>query len=128
METSIFLARVIGLIGIISTLAIIFNYKKSLAFDAESIKNPLLSYLSGFLFLILGVLLVVSHSVWVFDWRLIITLLGWIILLKGVGRIFFPLAVRRLIEKKKNNRIFFLGEIVVLLLSLYLLYRGFFVY
>ena len=128
METSIFLARVIGLIGIISTLAIIFNYKKSLAFDAEAIKNPLLSYLSGFLFLILGVLLVVSHSVWVFDWRLIITLLGWIILLKGVGRIFFPLAVRRLIEKKKNNRIFFLGEIVVLLLSLYLLYRGFFVY
>ncbi len=128
METSIFLARVIGLIGIISTLAIIFNYKKSLAFDAESIKNPLLSYLSGFLFLILGVLLVVSHSVWVFDWRLIITLLGWIVLLKGIGRIFFPQVVIRLTEKKKNNRTFILGEIVVLLLSLYLLYRGFFVY
>ena len=128
METSIFLAKVIGLISVISTAAVMVRYKESLAFDEEAIKNPLFTYVSGFVFLILGVLLVVSHSVWTPDWRLVITILGWLVLLKGVGRIFFSNAVRRLIERKRNNRRFLLGEIVVFMVGLYLLYYGFFVY
>lgn len=128
METSIFLARVIGLVGIISTTAVVLRYKESLAFDKEAVKSPLLLYISGFIFLILGALIVVSHSIWVFDWRITITVLGWLVLLKGISRIFFPNAVRRMIEKKKNNRKFILGEVVALLISLYLLYYGFIFY
>ncbi|MEK7138833.1 MAG: hypothetical protein AAB799_01495, partial [Patescibacteria group bacterium] len=108
--------------------AVMVRYKESLAFDEEAIKNPLFTYVSGFVFLILGVLLVVSHSVWTPDWRLVITILGWLVLLKGVGRIFFSNAVRRLIERKRNNRRFLLGEIVVFMVGPYLLYYGFFVY
>jgi len=128
METSIFLAKVIGLVSVISTTAILVRYKESLAFEAEAVQSPLFVYTSGFLILILGVLLVVSHSVWTLDGRLVITLVGWLILLKGAGRIFFPNAVRRLIEKKRDNRKFILGEVVVLLVGLYLLYYGFIVY
>jgi len=128
METSIFLAKVIGLISVISATAVISRYKKSIAFDQEAIKNPLFTYTSGFAIIILGVLLVVSHSVWVFDWRLVITIMGWLVLLKGIGRIFFPDAIGRLIEKKIKNRAFILGEVVVFLIGLYLLYYGFIVY
>ncbi len=128
METSIFLAKVIGLISVISTTAVMVRYKESLAFDEEAVKNPLFTYVSGFIILILGVLLVVSHSAWTLDWRLVITILGWLVLLKGVGRIFFPNAVRRLVERKRNNRWFLLGEIVVFMVGLYLLYYGFLVY
>jgi len=128
METSLFLAKVIGLVSVISATAVMFRYKESLAFDEEATKSPLFTYVSGFLILILGALLVVSHSVWVFDWRLVITILGWLVLFKGIGRIFFPRAVGRLIEKKKDHRSFILGEVVVLLLGLYLLYYGFIVY
>ena len=127
METSIFLARVIGIVGAISAIAVMLNYKKSLVFDEEAAKSGLLIYLSGFFLLILGALLVISHSVWVSDWRVVITIFGWIVLLKGVGRIFFPNHVKRLILKKKKNRAFILGEIVVLLMSFYLLYYGFIV-
>lgn len=59
------------------------------------------------------------------DWRLVITIMGWLVLLKGAGRILFPWAVRRLIEKKRGDRRFLLGEVVVLLVGLYLLYYGF---
>ena len=128
METSIFLAKVIGLVSVISTAAVLIRYKESLALEEEAVKSPAIIYLSGFAFLILGVLLIVSHSVWVFDWRLVITVLGWSILLKGAGRIFFPSAVRRMIEKKRNNRSFLLAEVVVFLFGLYLLYYGFLVY
>lgn len=125
METSLFLAKVIGLVSVISTAAILIRYKEAVALEAEAAKSPLLIYFSGFAFLILGTLLVVSHSVWTFDWRLIITIMGWLVLLKGAGRIFFPTAVRRLIEQKRDDRRFLLGEVVVLLIGLYLLYYGF---
>ena len=128
METSIFLARVIGLVSVISAVAVMIRYKESLVLEEEAMKSPLHIYLSGFVFLILGVLLVVSHSVWVFDWRIVITVIGWLVLLKGMGRIFFPNAVRRLVEKKKTNRKFIFGEVAVFLIGLYLLYYGFIVY
>ena len=128
METSIFLAKVIGLISVISATAVMVRYKESLVFDEEAVKSPLFMYISGFVILILGVLIVVSHPVWVLDWRIIITIFGWLVLLKGIGRIFFPDAVKHLIEKKKANRKFILGEVAVFLAGLYLLYYGFIVY
>ena|SRR3989344_228875 len=128
METSIFLSKVIGLVSVISTIAVLVRYKEHLALEEETAKNPTLVYLSGFAFLALGVLLVVSHSVWMLDWRIVITILGWLILLKGAGRIFFPNAVMRLIVKKRDNRKFIMGEVVVFLVGLYLLYYGFLVY
>ena len=128
METSIFLAKVIGLVSVIITTAVLIRYKESLAFDEEAVKSPFFTYASGFIILILGVLIIVSHSVWVFDWRLVITIFGWLVLLKGVGRIFFPNAVRRMIERKRDNRWFLLGEVIVFLIGLYLLYHGFLVY
>ena len=128
METSIFLAKVIGLISVISTTAVMIRYKESHVFEEEAVKSSSFTHISGFVFLILGVLLVVSHPVWVLDWRIVITIFGWLLLLKGVGRIFFPVAVRHLIEKKKANHKFILGEIAVFLIGLYLLYYGFIVY
>jgi len=128
LETSIFLAKVIGIVSVISTAAVLIRYKESLTFEEEAMKSPLLIFLSGFLILTIGVILVVSHSFWVADWRLAITVFSWLFLLKGVGRIFFPNAVRRLVEKKKYNRKFILGEILVFLYGLYLLYYGFIVF
>ncbi len=128
MEISIFLAKVIGLISVISTLAVLARYKTFLKMEEEAVKYPVLVYLSGFLILIIGVLLVVSHQVWTRDWRLVITIIGWLILLKGSIRIFFPGAVRSLIEKKQNNHWFLLADAAVFLIGLYLVYQGFFVY
>jgi len=128
MEISIFLARVIGIVSIITTIAIFIRYKKSLQFEKEVAKNPASIYISGFVFLILGVLLTVSHSIWTLDWRVIITLLGWVILIKGIGRILFPEAVGRMIDKKQTNHWFIIGEILIFIIGLYLLYYGFIVY
>lgn len=125
MDTSVFLARVIGLFVTLSTAAILLRYKKALELEAAVVKNPMTTYLSGFLILILGILLVVSHQLWTSDWRVIITVIGWLVLLKGLLRIFFPEAVGKLIAKKQRNRHFVWAEVAVLLLGLYLLYQGF---
>lgn len=125
METSIFLARVLGLVCVFSALSVLVRYKELLTVEAEVVSNRAVSLLAGYAILIMGVLLVVSHWVWVPDWRLVITILSWMVLFKGLGRIFFPSWVQRMIARKKHNRAFMLGEIVLLLVGLYLLYWGF---
>jgi len=126
MEHSIFLAKVIGLFGAISTLAIIVRYKTYLEIEADSAKNPIIIYLSGFIILIIGILLVVSHQVWSGDWRVVITIFGWLFLLKGIIRIFFPETAKKLFEKKRSDRRFIIAEVMFFLFSLYLIYKGFF--
>ena len=128
METSIFLAKVIGLSGAISTLAIIIRYKAFAEMEEHASRNPVILYLSGLTFIVLGSLLVSSHQVWTRDWRVIVTIIGWLLLVKGVLRIFFPELVIKLLARKKNNRNFMIAEVAVLLVSLCLFYQGFFIY
>lgn len=125
METTVFLARVIGLFGAISTLAILIRYKTYLAMEESAAKNPVLTYLSGFFILLVGLVLTLSHPVWTLDWPIVITIIGWLVLIKGALRILFPEIVQKLIDKKQTDRRFLLSEIVVLLISLYLIYQGF---
>lgn len=125
METSLFLAKVIGLTGVISTLAIIIRYKLHLEIEESASKDLSAIYSSGFIFLLLGILLTVSHSILTLDWRLIITILSWAMLLKGILRILVPEMVRKLIRGKKNNKNFILAEVIILLICLYLTYKGF---
>jgi hypothetical protein len=125
MENSIFLAKVIGLFGAISTLTIILRYKRHIVMEQNAAKNPLVIYLSGFLFLMLGSILTVSHPVWTRDWRVVVTILSWLILVKGAIRILYPNTVKKLIEKKISDRRYILAEVVAFFISLYLIYRGF---
>jgi hypothetical protein len=37
-----------------------------------------------------GLAVVLSHNVWVQDWRVIVTLLGWLALISGGVRVFAP--------------------------------------
>ncbi|MEP6793498.1 MAG: hypothetical protein ABJB16_04175 [Saprospiraceae bacterium] len=125
METSIYLAQVIGLFGALTTFTIIIRYKFYLSMEEIVAKNPATIYMSGFMFLLLGILVVVSHQVWSMDWRVIITLLGWLLLFKGLMRIIFPQKIIALLLKKLEEKRFIFGEIAVFILSLFLIYQGF---
>ena len=128
METSLFLAKVVGLSLAISTLAIIVRHKMFKEVIEQASKSFLTICLSGFTFIILGALLISSHNIWTLDWRVIITVIGWALLLKGSLRIFFPELVLNLLAQKKNTSLFMFAELLVFLASLYLLYQGYFVY
>ena len=53
-------------------------------------KNAALTYFVGFTAVIFGFLIVNYHNIWVKDWPVLITLLGWLALIKGVLLIAFP--------------------------------------
>lgn len=128
LEISIFLAKAIGVFAIVSSLAIILNYKKTIGYEVELSKNPATVYATGFIFFVIGVLIVVSHPVFEISWRVLITFMGIAVLLKGIGRIFIPESVNKMIEKKQKNNKFIIGEVAFLIIGLYLSYYGFIVY
>ncbi len=49
-----------------------------------------LMFVTGFFTLVLGILVVVSHNIWQWNWRVLITIIGWLTLLKGMSIILYP--------------------------------------
>jgi hypothetical protein len=52
--------------------------------------DPALSILVGILTLLAGLAIVNAHNLWVSDWRVIITILGWLAIIRGVLSLLFP--------------------------------------
>lgn len=101
MTISIFLAKIIGTYMLITSIAMLINlkfYKKALD---EAVKSPMIILISAILTLILGILIVISHNVWIQGWPVIITIIGWLILIKGILLFFFPSGLSKCMKKCK---------------------------
>jgi len=56
----------------------------------EFLRNPALIFFSGMIMMSAGLVVVLTHNVWVLDWHVIITLLGWVTVISGAARVFAP--------------------------------------
>ena len=96
MSNSIFLAKLIGPVALALAIALFLNRAAFRTMAQEFLRSPALLYLSGFLTLLGGLALVLSHNVWVADWRVIITILGWLATIGGAARMLLPAKVKDL--------------------------------
>lgn len=88
--------------------------------------HPEAVFLTGFLETVLGIAFVFGHNIWTPDFRGVITVIGWILLVRGIGRVFYPYRVVRMLEKyKKLQSVFPPLLIFVFLTGAYLAYMGF---
>lgn len=90
METSILVAQIAGVAYLALGLGMLLDpgyYKK--AFDSM-VKDPSYILFGGMMALVIGFLIVNVHNVWVQDWPVIVTLIGWIALVKGVLLLLMP--------------------------------------
>jgi hypothetical protein len=123
---SIFLAKTIGLYLVIVSAAFMLKANELKPITLDMVRNPSFVMFSGILALIFGILIVVSHNIWVMDWRVIITLLGWLALLKGVMRLFFPeFAMHKMAKCVERNDYYFIMMGITLIIGLVLLYFGY---
>ena len=124
MELSVFLAKVLGLYLVIVVPAALLNRKHFPRLIKEFSDSLAMVVLSGVVALVLGLLLVVGHNVWTADWRVIITVLGWLTLVKGVVRFAFPHKVARLGTVAASS---WWAAVLVpfFIVGVYLTYKGF---
>ncbi len=84
-------------------------------------------FLAGLLTLVTGLAIVLTHNVWVFNWPVIITILGWLSIVGGVFRILFPDSVQsmgtNMLDKPAMMTV---SGIIQIVLGLWLCYVGYF--
>jgi hypothetical protein len=124
MEISNFLAEIFGFIFIAVSLALLINQKmiKKLFLACE---NEVCLFFSGAISFILGIILIFTHNVWASNWRTIITVLGWLTLIKGSFLLFLPDLSKKWIDKFKDKDWLPIALVVTVFIGLFLVYLGF---
>jgi len=112
MDISIFLARFWGSLFIILGLSVIG--KHLLGRIIQYTEDRTITIATGYITFLLGLATVVAHSIWVADWRLAVTILGWVTLLKGIEKITFPERVNKAAQKFKGQQTFW-GFVILLI-------------
>ena len=97
MDISIFLARFWGglfiLLGLSSILA---NFLGRVIHYTE---DRTITISTGYITMLLGLATVSAHNLWLIDWRVTITILGWTTLLKGIEKVVRPGRVNKIAQK-----------------------------
>jgi hypothetical protein len=126
MQTSIFIARLLGPMFALVGIALLSKPAAFRVLLKEFIESHVLMYLAGFLGLVAGLALVLTHNVWLLDWRLIITLIGWATIVRAVVTIFQPQLIVSLgLRTIKNQGMFFGAAMIDLIIGLILSYFGY---
>ena len=90
MNTSIFLAKLIGPLALALGFGVLFNRDAVRAVLGEFIRNRAILFLAGLITFPAGLAIVLIHNVWVADWPVIITIVGWLTAFSGAIRIVAP--------------------------------------
>ena len=91
MTPSKMIAGLIGPTLIAIALALFLNLGSFPAMVEQISRDPALIFLSGILLFVAGLAIVRAHNIWSGGWPVLVTVLGWLALLGGLGRMFFPI-------------------------------------
>lgn len=126
MDNSKFLGKVIGIYLIIVSVAMFLDRAQFVTIVKQLIDNVPLMFVVGFFTLIIGILMVVAHNIWQWHWRLIITIISWLTLIKGISIIFYPQYIDKLsIFFLQSTEAGYISAVVNLLIGLVLCYFSF---
>ena len=127
METSIFIARIFGLCYLILGAGLLFNRKAFQQVMGDFCKNAALVFFAGMFTLVIGVVIILTHNIWVANWTVIITIIGWLGLIKGIWIIVFPNTVSKFMQAyQKNENLLIIHSIGALIFGAVLTFFGFF--
>lgn len=126
MTTSILFARFLGPYMIVVAAAMLRDREGIRVVAEDFMDSPAVIYLAGILTLIAGITIITFHNFWVLDWRIIITIFGYIAIVSGIFRMLFPTQVKQMGEWMLETRpIIRVAAVLNGLLGAFLTYKGF---
>ncbi len=121
MDITIFFARFWGSLFIILGLQSVFA--NLLGRTIKMTEEKAITVSTGYITFLLGLVTVILHNVWAFDWRVTITILGWSTLIKGGMKIGFPELIHKQAQMFKAQQK--LWGFVILLMGAWLFWISF---
>ncbi|MGA2313009.1 MAG: hypothetical protein ABSF87_11675 [Xanthobacteraceae bacterium] len=90
MQPPVFIARLMGPYFVVAGIGMLLNQAAYAAMIAEFVHSNALIFISGVLSLPAGLAILNVHRAWTADWRVIVTILGWLAVIGGVLRLVLP--------------------------------------
>ena len=90
MTPAVWTARLVGPVFVAIGIGIVLNRGFYAAAVGEGVRSPVLIYLAGIASLVAGLAILNGYWAWSADWRVIVTILGWLMVIGGVLRIVLP--------------------------------------
>ena len=126
MQASIFLARLLGPVLLLPGIGLFINPRVFRTMATEVVGSITLIYLFGFIDLAAGLAIVLTHNVWVASWRVLITLIGWLLLIRGAARVLITDRIMGYAAKViRNKQLYPISGAVLTFLGLVLCYFGY---
>ena len=119
-----YLAEILGISTVVISLAFLVKekYLKRLFTLMETGES---FFLWGLISFVLGLAIVLAHNIWIQDWRLIITVLGWLFLIKGLFLLFASELMKKWAKKVENASFLPFVMVVMVFIGLVITYLGF---
>lgn len=124
MDVSIFIAKLMGIYMLIVAAIWIFRKDQVEATIKEVLSSNGLLALSGVISLVLGLAIAIGHPIWEWNWRGLITVIGYLSILKGIMRLAFPAQIQQRVLNVVSQGYWFVIALVIVL-GAYLTYSGF---
>lgn len=90
MGLSLLIAQIFSAVYIVSGIAVLMGSVDLDKIVDEFEKSPALTFISGCVGIIFGIILVNYHNIWIKNWTLLITILSWLMLMGGITVVIFP--------------------------------------
>jgi len=122
MGLSLLIAKIFSIVYIVSGIAVLMGSVDFNKVVDEFEKSTALTFISGCVGIIFGMILVNYHNIWTKNWTVLITILSWLMLIGGITIVIFPQCLSFFKGRIKSNRL--LG-IFMLVFGLLMGYFGF---
>ena len=123
MSISLLIAKVLGVYLVVAGLFLIFKKKTVPQLVKDLFSHPAITYLLGAGMVVLSTLLLFKENIWDGTWHTVITIILWLVLLKGLFYIFAPQVLERMATKKFFQSVSIYG-LIIIVCGLCLFYVG----
>jgi hypothetical protein len=107
-------------------VAMLLNRDLFPAMIGQIAQSYALIFLSGILSLLAGIAVVRVHNVWTGGWRIVVTVLGWLAIVGGLARMWFPQIAAPVAATLGDSATgLVVGGLVVLALGAFLSYKSY---
>jgi hypothetical protein len=125
METSLFIARIIGVLYFSLGIGLLLYSGYYREFFQKVLEKKGFMFLGGMLAIIVGFLIIENHSVYTDVWTSIISIIGWLALIKGIIIFAFPKSFGFFTSLMQKKTFTYVLTPFVLIFGLFFLYYGF---
>lgn len=122
---TLIIAQVLGIVFVVLGLSMFFNKKNTISVMEELVRSKSFMWIGGFMALIMGVVIIEINNAGSSRLHLLVSIIGWLALIKGIFLLLFPNMAASFYEKVNKSSAFVLAGLIAFVLGLILLYKGF---